>query len=136
MKKLLSTNYSDTGFNIAIFFLRIVLSLLMLADHGVPKLVHFGEWQHSFYNFMHIGSRWSLVLSILAEVFASMLLVLGFFSRIAALLLIIDMSVVIFLFHSGQVVKNYEDAAIFLAGFFCILLVGPGKWSVDGLAGK
>jgi putative oxidoreductase len=136
MKRLLSTGYTDTAFNIATFLLRVSLAFFMCLDHGVPKLVHFSEWQHSFYDPFHIGNRWSLVLSIVAEVFASMLLILGLFSRIAALILAFEMAVVIFLYHRGRPIGSYEDAILFFSGFICILLIGPGKLSADGMAGR
>jgi len=136
MKKILSTAYTDTAFNLAIFLLRATLAFMMCLNHGVPKLGHFSEWQHDFYDPLHIGHRWSLVLSIIAEFFGSMLLILGLFSRIAALLLLIDMGVVVFLYQSGQPFKHYEDAILFFTGFLAVLLVGPGKISVDAMAGK
>jgi putative oxidoreductase len=136
MKKLLSTDYTDSLFNIGIFLLRVTLGILMCIHHGIPKIYHFSEWQNTFFNFMNLGSRWSLVLSILAEAFASAFLVLGLFSRIAAILLLIDLGVAIFVYQIHQPIVRYEDALLFFAGFLLILLVGPGKISVDSFAGK
>jgi len=136
MKRILSTSYTDGLFNLATFCMRLVLGLMICLQHGIPKLSNFSELQHSFYDPFHIGHRFSLILNILAEVFASMLLVLGLFSRIAALVLCINMAVAIFLFHRGQEVKSYELATIYFTGFLAILLVGPGKISVDAMSGK
>jgi putative oxidoreductase len=136
MKKFLSTAYSDSAFNIGAFLLRGVLGFLMCLHHGVPKIANFNEWQNSFYNLLHIGSRLSLILSIFAEVFASMFLVLGLFTRVAALLLVIDLAVAIFLYNRNNPISHFEDAILFFTGFCFILLVGPGKFSVDGLTGK
>ena len=136
MKKLLSTVYTNTGFNIATFMLRISLGFLMCIHHGLPKISNFGEWQNTFYNPFHIGSRWSLILSILAEVFGSAFIILGLFSRIAAILLVIDLGVAIFLYHRDNPINRFEDAILFFTGFLFILMVGPGKISVDGLTGR
>jgi len=136
MKRILSTAYSDGLFNLGTFLLRACLGILMFVDHGLPKIFHFSELQHNFFNFLHLGSAFSLVLSIIAEVFAAGLLVLGLFSRMAAILLLIDLGVAIFLVHYGQPVVRFEGAIIFFAGFLMILLVGPGKFSVDAFAGK
>jgi putative oxidoreductase len=108
----------------------------MFVNHGLPKIFHFSEFEKGFYNFLHLGSNLSLILSIIAEVFASALLVLGLFSRIAIILLLIDLGVAIFLVHSGQPVIRYEAAVLFFSGFLMILLIGPGKFSVDAFAGK
>jgi putative oxidoreductase len=136
MKKFLSTAYSDAAFNVGTFLIRIVVGFLMCINHGIPKIAHFAEWQNSFYNPFHIGSRSSLVMSILAEVFASMFFILGLFTRIAALLLVIDLGVAIFLYQRPNPISRYEDAILFFTGSMFILLAGPGKYSVDGLTGK
>ncbi len=136
MKRLLSTSYSETAFNISTFLLRAAFGFLLCLDHGVPKIVHFSEWQHNFYDPFHIGHRWSLVLAIFAEVFASLLLILGLFSRIAALILVIEFLVIIFIYQRGQPVKNFEEAALFGSVFLCILLIGPGRLSVDAMTGR
>jgi putative oxidoreductase len=136
MRRILSTAYTDALFNLAILSLRVVLGLMICLQHGIPKLANFSELQHNFYDPFHIGHRFSLILNILAEVFASMLLALGLFSRIAAGVLCINMAVAIFLFHKGQELKSYELAVLFFTGFLVILLTGPGKISVDAMSGK
>ena len=136
MKKLLSIAYTDSLFNIGTFLLRASLGLMMCIHHGLPKISNFGEWQNTFYNPFHLGSRLSLILSILAEVFGSAFLILGLFSRIAAILLVIDLGVAIFLYHRDHPINRFEDAILFFTGFLFILLVGPGKISVDGLTGR
>ncbi|HEX4849867.1 MAG TPA: DoxX family protein [Puia sp.] len=136
MKRLLSTSYTETTFNLATFLLRCSFAFLICLIHGVPKLANFGQWQHNFYNFLGIGQSLSLILSIIAEVFASMLLVLGVFSRLAALLLVVDTFVAAFIYHHGQAIEKHEDAILYFTGFLVIFLVGPGKWSVDGATGR
>ena len=136
MRKFLSTAYTDAGFNIGTFLMRVVLGFMMIFHHGIPKIANFSEWQHSFYNLFHIGSRWSLVMSILAEVFASMFFILGLFSRVAALLLVMDLGVAIFLYHKNNPISRFEDAILFFVGAGFILIVGPGKYSIDALTGR
>ena len=136
MKKLLSIGYTETSFDIGTFLLRATLGLLLFFNHGFAKLTHFSELSHSFIDPFHIGHRWSLILSLFAEVFASMVLVLGVFSRIAALILVINMSVAVFLANKGLPLRQSEEAILFLAGFLMILLAGPGKYSADGMSGR
>lgn len=136
MKKILSTGYTDSAFNLATFLLRVTFGVMMCINHGVPKLAHFSDWRNTFYDPFHIGHFWSLVLSITAEVFASMMLILGVFSRIAAFFLLGEMAVLILLFYHGRPLAHFEDAILFFTGFLLIVLVGPGKWSVDAMAGK
>ena len=135
MKRLLSTAYSETAFNIGTFVLRASLGLLMAFNHGFEKITNFNESAPTFFDPFHIGHRLSLGLCIFAELFAAMLLVLGLFSRIAALILVINMAVAVYMLrHAG--IHHSEDAIIYLAGFFILLLTGPGKYSVDGMSGR
>ncbi|MDR3714534.1 MAG: DoxX family protein [Puia sp.] len=136
MKKFLSTNYSENAFNIATLLLRLVFGGLICIVHGLQKLSHFQSQEVIFPDPFHIGHRWSLVLVVFAEIFCAILLVLGLFTRLAALILVVELSIVVFLVHKGQPIAVHEMGIIYLGAFFSILLVGPGKMSVDGAMGK
>jgi putative oxidoreductase len=133
--KFFSTQCSDGAFNLGVFILRL-FGLLLLLDHGLGKITHFSNLEYSFYDFLNIGHRWSLVLCIFAEVFCAGLLALGLFSRAAALVLVINFAVASFMALKGQPLVNRESALVFLGVFAALLLMGPGKYSVDGAMGK
>jgi putative oxidoreductase len=65
-----------------------------------------------------------------------MFLILGLFTRIAALIIVINLSVAVFVYHHGMPLKNVELGAVFLISIFTILILGPGRVSVDGMMGK
>ena len=135
MNKFLSTKYSKGSFNFAMLFLRSFLGLL-LASHGYTKLVKFSSLKYSFINFMHLGSTISLSLIIFAELVCGILLILGLFTRFAAIPIIIGMCVVVFVASHGQIFSGGERGMIYLAAAVTIFLCGPGKISVDGMMGK
>lgn len=135
MKKLLSTKYSAGAFITAMLVLRVGLGVLMLM-HGYNKLVHFADKQHTFMNFIGIGSTMSLALVVFAEFFCSLFLILGLFTRLATIPLIIATLVMIFKAHKGDILGEGEHAALYFTGYLVLLLVGPGKISVDNMTGK
>jgi putative oxidoreductase len=135
MRKLLSTNYSAGAFNTAMLFLRITAGGLMLA-HGYDKMIHFNETAAQMMNFMGIGSKASTALVIFAEFFCSMLLILGLFTRLACIPLIICMAVALVKAHNGDFFGQGQVAALFLICFIVLLLLGAGKVSVDSMIGK
>ncbi|RYG25036.1 MAG: DoxX family protein [Chitinophagaceae bacterium] len=135
MKKLFSTNYSDTGFSIAMLILRLAAGA-MIVPHGYQKLKGFSKMSHQFADPFHLGSTVSLSLTIFAEFFCGMLIVLGLFSRFASIPLIIAMAVALFYAHNGDFFGKGEMAALYLSIFLAILFVGPGRVSVDGLINK
>ena len=136
MRKLLSTGYSDSAFNFALLVQRVVTGLLLLIGHGLPKISHFSEYSGNFYDPFRIGHRYSLILVILAELFCSMFIVLGLFTRIAAFIIVVDLSIAVFIYHHGQPLTNVDLGAIYLASVFTVMIVGPGRVSVDGMMGK
>lgn len=135
MKKLLSIHYSAFAFNASMLLLRVAFGILMMS-HGYDKLVHFNERKSEFYNLFGIGSTSSLVLSIFAEFFCALFLIIGLFTRVVAVPLVINMSVALFSVHNMDFFNTGEKATLFLAGFLTILFCGPGRVSVDGIASK
>ncbi len=136
MRKLLSTGYSDNAFNFALLVQRVATGLLLLIGHGLPKISNFRSLSTGFYDPFRIGHRNSLLLAILAELFCSMFLVLGLFTRFAAFIIVVNLSVAVFLYRHDQPLKNFELGAVFLTSVFTIMIVGPGRVSVDGMMGK
>lgn len=135
MKKLLSTKYSHGSFNFGMLVLRVFVGLL-LANHGYQKLVKFGTLKYRFMNFMHLGSTVSLSLIIIAELICGVLLILGLFTRLACIPIIIGMCVVVFIASNAHIFAQGERGMFYLAATITILFCGPGKISLDGLIGK
>ena len=131
MKKFLSTNYNDTVFNIALLLLRSGLGILIL-PHGYQKLVHFAAQKNTFINFWGIGSTLSLLITTFIELLCSFLLILGLFTRLAALLLGLLTSFIVFKVNNGDVFGKAEDMVPLLLGFLTILLIGGGKYIIEG----
>ena len=137
MKKLFSTRYSDNAFNFAILLLRIVAGLTMAINHGYGKLTGFSKLSANFPNPYHLSSMVAASLVTFAEFFCALLIVLGLLTRFACIPLIIAMGTAFVSAHNADLFsQSAELSAIYLSIFIAILLVGPGKVSVDKLIGK
>ncbi len=136
MKKIFSTKSSDTAFTIATLLLRLGAGSLMLVNHGLDKLIHFSNKASRFSDPFHIGSTTSLALIVFAEFFCAAFIIMGLFTRVAAIPLIIGMGVALIYSHNGQFFGDGEDAALYMICFLVILLLGPGKLSLDRFIGK
>jgi len=137
--KIASTRYSDTVFNFASFILRVGAGSLMIFNHGLSKLNHFGPMSNNFINPFHIGSSATLALVIFAEVFCSALIILGLFTRLACIPLIFEMAFAFIQVHHWNYAAGQgggEPALLFLTCFLTLLFIGPGRVSVDRLIGK
>lgn len=135
MRKLLSIKYSAAAFNIAMLVLRVSAGVLLMA-HGYSKLVRFSEIKHTFMNFMGMGSTVSLALVVFAEFFCSIFIIVGLFTRLVSIPIIFGLSVALFKAQNGDIFGKGESLALFLAAYITIILLGPGKASVDGLINK
>lgn len=136
MKKIISINYSNWQFNLVMLLLRVIFGGVLLLNHGLVKLMKFSLLQDRFHNFMGMGSKFSLILAIFAELFCSLFVILGMFTRFTVIPLIITMLVAIFGADAGKPFLQSELAILFLTAFFSILLCGPGKISIDGMINK
>ena len=134
--KIFSTKTSDSAFTLAALLLRLSAGSLMLVNHGLDKLVHFSNKASRFSDPFHIGSTTSLALVVFAEFFCAAFVVLGLFTRVAAIPLIIGMGVALFYVHNGKFFGEGEAAGLYMVCFLVILLLGPGKVSLDRFVGK
>jgi len=135
MQRILSTRYPAWSFNLSMFLLRIGLGLLRM-PHGYDKLVNCGRYRGDFMDFLGLGETFSLALVVFAEFFCSLFVMIGLFTRLTVIPLVIEMSVVVLKAHDGDVFGKGEMGTLFLIGLLPILFCGPGKASVDGIMGK
>ena len=91
---LKATTYGSAA-DAGLLILRMGAGLLM-ATHGWSKLIGFSEKSGDFYNFMGLGDEISLALTVFAEFFCSMFLVLGIGTRLFLVPLIIVAVVIVF----------------------------------------
>ena len=119
---------------VALLVLRIALGVIFFT-HGYPKLAHQGAGMQGFFVQHGLPGYFVYVAGAL-EVFGGALLVLGLFTRPAALLLAVEMSVAIWKVHSLKgylAVHEYEFPLTLLTACFALATVGAGTLSLDGL---
>lgn len=110
--------------------LRVAFGCFMLV-HGIQKLLGFSEMSDVFPDPLGLGSTISLSLTIAAEAGCSVLLILGLGTRLAVLPLAFTMVVALFVIHADDPWQAKELAAIYLAAYAIIFVVGPGEYSID-----
>ena len=133
MKKILRVNEATPTTHVALLIARIGIAGLMLT-HGIPKLISlFSEGPVQFMPVMGMSAEFSLALAVFAEVFCSVLLLVGFATRLAVIPLITTMLVALFLVHSADPFAKQEPALHYLLVYIVLLLAGSGKYSLDYL---
>jgi putative oxidoreductase len=119
---------------LALLALRIALGVIFLY-HGYPKLAHLrGGSQMQGFFVEHGMPGYFLYIAGVLEAFGGGLLLLGLFTRPAALLLGIEMSVAIWKVHSAHgylAVHDYEFPLTLAMACFALATVGAGLISID-----
>ena len=135
MRKLLSTRYNAGAYNTGLLILRLGAGILM-ANHGYAKLENYNEMKLKFMEFMGLSPSITLALLIFAELVCAILIVIGLFTRLACIPLIISCTYALWKSHNWDVFGAGELATLFLAAFITLLFTGPGKASIDNMISK
>lgn len=117
--------------DVGLLLLRVCASAFMMT-HGYPKLMKLlagGEIQ--FMDFLGLGTQVSLALAVVGEFVAPAFILMGLFTRWAAIPAAFTMAVAAFLAHAGDPFGDREMALLYLTLFTTIGLVGPGRFSID-----
>ena len=119
---------------VGLLVLRIALGIIFLS-HGYPKLAHLrGGAQMQVFFVEHGLPGYFLYIAGVIETFGGGLLLLGLFTRAAALLLAMEMSVAIWKVHSAHgylAVNDYQFPLTLATACFALATVGAGLLSLD-----
>ncbi|UOE39439.1 DoxX family protein [Chryseobacterium oryzae] len=122
--------------DIVIFVVRLFVGFAMIS-HGFPKLqqlIEGGEIQ--FFDFLGLGTKVSLTLTVFAEFVCSIFIILGLFTRIATGFLIFTMIIAAFVVHGSDGFDKRELSLLYLSVYLMIISFGAGRFSVDHMIEK
>ena len=117
--------------NIALLLIRIVFAGSMLYGHGLSKFNRLIEGNLSFANPIGIGEAPTLVLAVFSEFLAPLFILIGYKTKIFSFFPAATMFVAAFIVHLSDPFARKEKAILFLIGFIVIMMMGPGKYSID-----
>jgi putative oxidoreductase len=120
---------TKTVYNFAPIPLRIITGIGFMI-HGLPKLQDIPNTQNSFMN-MGLPPELAIIIGLL-EFIGGLAILLGVFTRIAAVLLAINMIGAILLVKlSKGFIDGYELDLLYLAIMISLILTGPGNLSIE-----
>lgn len=139
----------DATASLGILALRVLIGLMMLIGHGIPKIQDFATRKELFYvpdffPLKYMSPTISLLAAITAEVLASALIILGFATRPAAFFLGLSMVIAVFGFHESApwfvkpptILEAKELGLLYLIPMIAIILSGAGAFSLDAVLYK
>jgi putative oxidoreductase len=132
---------SDASDDFGKLLLRLAVGVLMLL-HGIAKLGSGTAGIAGMLSKNGLPPELAYLVYV-GEVLAPLLLIIGLWTRAAALIVVANMLVAIGLVHLGDLAKltpqggwALELQGLFLLGALAIAFLGAGRLSVGGLAGR
>ena len=141
MKKNTFTSYQPINLSMGILLIRIIIGVLM-AFYGYQKLINFETmaatdfWSKEV-SFLGMTGKIPLALTVFAELFCSLFLILGLFTKWALVPLLICMGYIIACIAKFEVIYSGDNgiemntAFIYFIIYLSIFLTGPGNYSLD-----
>lgn len=141
MNKLKLFSGQPINMDLGLLLIRIVIGALM-AFIGYEKLIHFNEMANSDFwakevSFLGMKGAVPLALTVFAEFFCSLLLIVGLLTRVSSFILLFCMAYIFLVIFPGSMISNGEHGVEFNTAFtyFVIYLglffTGAGKYSLD-----
>lgn len=141
MMKLNLRTSSAIQLDFGILIIRIIIGILM-AFYGYEKLVHFQEMAASDFwanNVSFLGQKgaFPLALTVFAEFFCSLLLIIGLFTRLSLLPLLFCMAYIFLVIFPFSIISSGDNGMEINTTFFYFIIylglyfTGPGKYSLD-----
>lgn len=141
MKKLALFSANPINTDLGLLLIRLIIGCLM-AFIGYEKFIHFNEMAASDFwannvSFLGMKGATPLALTIFAELFCSIFLILGLFTRFSLIVLCFCMGYIFMVIFPGSIVESgengykFNDAFVYFVVYLGLLFTGPGKYSLD-----
>jgi len=121
--------------DIGLPYLRVAASLLVLAVHGFPKVLHYASEAAAIEDPFHLGKTLSISFAIFAEVICPPLMILGIGTRLAAIPILVVTMIALLFVHRDWSLAQGQFAWMLLILFGTIAISGPGRYTVGRWGG-
>lgn len=128
-------SFTHGNYDLALLILRVWIGFSLFLGHGLEKLMHFSRMAAHFPDPIHIGAVPSLAFALLSDGICSVLVIFGIATRWAALIIVINLSVVFSLVHKFTFFgpRGGELPFVYLGCFLALVFAGGGRFSVDAM---
>jgi putative oxidoreductase len=119
--------------DIGLLLLRLFFALPLTIRHGWPTLFSWWMGEISYPDPLGLGENLTMLLMGSIEAFCATFVVLGIFTRISAFFVASGFTVAVLVVHGADSFAVKELAYMYMAGFWSVFFLGPGKFSLDSL---
>lgn len=116
--------------------LRLFFGLSLAINHGWYTLQGAFSGASDFPDPLGLGPETTMFLAGTTEFVFVLFVIVGLFTRVALVPILLNFMVAFFIFHAGDPFGRKELAYLYLAAMIVIMLLGPGRYSLDYLIFK
>ncbi len=117
--------------DVGLLWMRVMVSALLFWTNGLPKILHYSEERAQIDDPLKLGRTTTLWLALFAEVVCPVAIALGFFTRLACLPILAMLCIAMLIVHRDWDVEKGQFGWLYLITFTALLLMGPGRFSLD-----
>ncbi|MEO7140884.1 MAG: DoxX family protein [Ferruginibacter sp.] len=126
----------SVSFNLTFLILRILVSVELMVVHGLKKVgIGVTNAEH-VPNPLHLPDALNQAFATSANLFFPVLVILGFFTRLAVLPILAVTLTGYFIVHWNDALLVKDTPFMYSAVYLLILVLGPGKYSIDYFINK
>lgn len=134
MHELTGFMTGQVSYSLVALLLRLMV-IICLIPYGIKKLTQWHDSHEHFPAVLGLSAEMSFYMALFAETMAPFALLIGLFTRLAAIGGIINMSVAYLTYIKFPVHKNdpyyFAPSLPILLGYVLVLIMGPGAFSLD-----
>ncbi len=125
-----------TTFHLAMLIFRVLVSVQLMTTHGLKKL-GIGVGQAEIVpNPLGLPEQLNTLFATSANLFFPVLVIFGFLTRLASLPVLAVTMTGYFVLHWNDPLPEKDMPFMYSLAFLLILVLGPGKYSMDYLINK
>lgn len=117
--------------DLGLLYARLAGAALLLAVHGLPKLLHWRTELAHIDDPLGLGPALTLACALLAEIVCPVLIAVGLFTRLACLPVLFLLGVSMVLVHPDWTLEQGQFGWLLIVVFGTVALGGAGRFSVD-----
>ncbi|MET0465848.1 MAG: DoxX family protein [Chitinophagaceae bacterium] len=125
-----------TAFHLTMLVFRVLVSVQLMTTHGLKKLGVGVEQAENIPNPLGLPGQLNNYFATAANLFFPVLVIVGFLTRVASLPVLAVTMTGYFVLHWHDSLPEKDMPFMYSLSFLLILVLGPGKYSLDYLIHK
>jgi putative oxidoreductase len=132
LQRIIDPRPSGRLLETGLLLFRLLAGFALLRVHGWEKVAYYEAELRSIPDPFGLGGGVNVAIAIFSDVFCALLVMLGLFTRLASLPILGTTLVGLLFVHINDPWHGRDVPLVYSIMFLVILLLGPGKYSLDG----